>query len=62
MGGLPGLALEERDTAAARILGNPPGREEGHWREGFIVLPAAPPTAAGYELADKHALAGLTPP
>ena len=39
VGGLPGLALEERNTAGARIVGNPPRREEGHWREGFIVLP-----------------------
>lgn len=42
VGGLPGLALEERDTEAARIVGNPPRREEGHWREGFIVLPVVP--------------------
>jgi hypothetical protein len=42
VGGLPGLALEERDTAGARIVGNPPRREEGHWREGFIVLPVPP--------------------
>jgi hypothetical protein len=40
--GLPGLALEERDPAAVRIVGNPPRREEGHWREGFIVLPLRP--------------------
>jgi hypothetical protein len=42
VGGLPGLALEERNTAGARIVGNPPRREEGHWREGFIVLPVPP--------------------
>lgn len=42
VGGLPGLAIEEHDTAALRIVGNPPRREEGHWREGFIVLPVAP--------------------
>jgi len=42
VGGLAGLALEERNTAAARIVGNPPRREGGHWREGFIVLPLAP--------------------
>ena len=41
VGGLPGLALEEH-TAGARIVGNPPRREDGHWREGFIVLPVAP--------------------
>src|ERR1017187_1969862 len=34
VGGLPGLALEERNPAGARIVGNPPRREEGHWREG----------------------------
>jgi hypothetical protein len=43
VGGLPGLALEERNTAGTRIVGNPPRREEGHWREGFIVLPVPPP-------------------
>jgi len=42
VGGLPGLALEERNSAGARIVGTPPRREEGHWREGFIVLPIAP--------------------
>jgi hypothetical protein len=43
VGGLPGLALEARDAAGAQIVGTPPRREDGHWREGFIVLPAAPP-------------------
>jgi hypothetical protein len=42
VGGLPGLALEARDMAGARFVGNPPRREEGHWREGFIVLPTPP--------------------
>jgi hypothetical protein len=42
VGGLPGLALEARDSAGARIVGTPPRREDGHWREGFIVLPVAP--------------------
>ncbi len=42
VGGLPGLALEERNTSAVRIVGNPPRREDGHWREGFIVLPLPP--------------------
>jgi len=42
VGGLPGLALEERNSAAVRIVGNPPHREQGHWREGFIVLPLPP--------------------
>lgn len=45
VGGLPGLALEERNTAGARIVGNPPRREGGHWREGFIVLPVVPQRA-----------------
>ncbi len=42
IGGLPGLAIEERNSATARIVGNPPRREDGHWREGFIVLPLPP--------------------
>jgi hypothetical protein len=42
VGGLPGLALEERNAAGARIVGNAPRREGGHWREGFIVLPLPP--------------------
>jgi len=42
VGGLPGLALEERNAAGARIVGHPPRREDGHWREGFIVLPVVP--------------------
>jgi hypothetical protein len=45
LGGLAGLSLEENNPAAMRVVGNPPLREEGHWREGFIVLPA-PPRAA----------------
>jgi hypothetical protein len=44
VGGLPGLALEERNPAAMRIVGNPPHREQGHWREGFIVVPLPPRT------------------
>ena len=47
VGGLPGLAIEEHNTAGARIVGNPPRREEGHWREGFIVLPVPPPRPIG---------------
>ena len=47
VGGLPGLALDEHNTAGARIVGNPPRREEGHWREGFIVLPVVPKSAVG---------------
>jgi hypothetical protein len=42
VGGLPGLALEERDAAGVRIVGSPPRREEGQWREGYIVLPLPP--------------------
>jgi len=42
VGGLPGLAIDERNAALARIVGVPPRREEGHWREGFIVLPLRP--------------------
>jgi hypothetical protein len=42
VGGLPGLALEERNADGVRIVGAPPRREEGHWREGFIVLPVPP--------------------
>lgn len=44
VGGLPGLALEEHNPAAMRIVGNPPHREKGHWREGFIVVPVPPRT------------------
>ena len=40
--GLPGLALEAHDPAGVRIVGNPPRREAGHWREGYIVLPLPP--------------------
>lgn len=47
VGGLPGLAIEASDSAALRIVGNPPRREEGHWREGFIVLPLPPRPAPG---------------
>jgi hypothetical protein len=47
VGGLAGLALEERSAAGARIVGHPPRREEGHWREGFIVLPVPPVKSAG---------------
>lgn len=47
VGGLAGLALEERNAAGARIVGQPPRREEGHWREGFIVLPLPPAPPPG---------------
>lgn len=46
IGGLPGLALEEQNAAAARIVGTAPRREDGHWREGFIVLPIPEQAAA----------------
>jgi len=42
VGGLPGLALEENDPGAMKIFGTPPRREQGHWREGYIVLPLPP--------------------
>lgn len=48
VGGLPGLALEARDAAGAQIVGSPPRREEGHWREGFIVLPTPPPVSPAW--------------
>jgi hypothetical protein len=48
VGGLPGLALEARDASGARIVGSPPRREDGHWREGFIVLPTAPVAASAW--------------
>ena len=47
VGGLPGLAIEEHNPEAVRIVGKPPRREDGHWREGFIVLPVAPHRQAG---------------
>jgi hypothetical protein len=47
VGGIPGLALDEHNPAAARIVGNPPCREDGQWREGFIVLPLPPVVAPG---------------
>jgi Protein of unknown function (DUF429) len=42
VGGIAGLALDEHNAAAAKIVGNPPCREDGQWREGFIVLPLPP--------------------
>jgi hypothetical protein len=51
VGGLPGLALESGSAgdlrAPMRIVGKPPHREDGQWREGFIVLPVAPRLRAG---------------
>ena len=52
VGGLPGLALETGDHFGARIVGTPPRREDGQWREGFIVLPALPSQAAGLRWLD----------
>ncbi|WP_420237312.1 hypothetical protein ACOBR2_17090 [Telmatobacter bradus] len=46
--GLAGLALEEHNNSALRIFGAPPCREDGHWREGFIVLPVPPPRPTGF--------------
>jgi len=40
--GLPGLALDEHNPEGAHIVGQQPRREDGHWREGFIVLPVPP--------------------
>jgi hypothetical protein len=48
VGGMAGLALEARDSAGAQIVGTPPRREDGHWREGFIVLPTAPSAAPAW--------------
>ena len=45
--GLAGLSLDERNAAGARIVGTPPRREDGHWREGYIVLPVPPPNKVG---------------
>lgn len=42
VGGLPGLAIEERNLKGTRIVGQPPRWEKGHWREGFIALPLPP--------------------
>lgn len=41
--GLPGLAIAEHNIAAVQFVGKAPHREQGHWREGFIVLPLPPP-------------------
>jgi hypothetical protein len=42
VGGLPGLAIEERTLMGTRIVGQPPRWEDGFWREGFIALPLPP--------------------
>jgi hypothetical protein len=46
VGGLPGLAIEQRSGLGTRIIAQPPRWEGGHWREGFIVVPVAPPHSA----------------
>jgi hypothetical protein len=47
VGGLCGLAIDESNSNGARIVGDPPRKEDGHWREGFIVLPTVPPQSIG---------------
>lgn len=52
VGGLPGLAFEDRRTTSGaeadatvtdtKIVGEAPRWEGGHWREGFIALPVPP--------------------
>jgi hypothetical protein len=42
VGGLPGLAIEQRNATGTRIVGHPPRHENGHWREGFIAVPLPP--------------------
>jgi len=42
VGGLAGLAIAELNSHEALIVGHPPRREQGHWREGFIALPLDP--------------------
>jgi hypothetical protein len=52
VGGLPGLALEAHNASGARIVGRPPHREDGHWREGYIVLPLPPVKPLGMRWLD----------
>jgi hypothetical protein len=48
VGGLPGLAIEQRNrpnsktSLGSRIVGHPPRQEGGYWREGFIAIPTPP--------------------
>lgn len=42
VGGLPGLAIEQRSHIGTRIVGQPPRQEGGYWREGFIAVPLPP--------------------
>jgi hypothetical protein len=37
---------DARFNLGTRIVGQPPRREDGHWREGFIALPVAPPATS----------------
>jgi len=46
VGGLPGLAIEQRNQSGTKIVGQPPRWEGGYWREGFIVVPVAPPSGS----------------
>ena len=59
VGGLPGLALEAHNPAGARFVGEPPRREDGHWREGFIVLPVPPQRASGLYWLEQKPLSQL---
>ena len=42
VGGLPGLAIEQRNHIGTKIVGQPPRWEDGYWREGFIAVPVPP--------------------
>jgi len=42
VGGLPGLAIQERNDDGTWIVGQPPRQEGGYWREGFIAVPLPP--------------------
>ena len=42
VGGLPGLAIEQRNDSATMIVGQPPRQEGGFWREGYIAVPLPP--------------------
>ncbi len=42
VGGLAGLAIEAQEQDGLRLVGAPPRREDGDWREGFIALPVPP--------------------
>ena len=55
VGGLPGLAIEQRNDSATWIVGQPPRQEGGHWREGFIAVPL-PPHARTREWAENDSM------